>query len=214
MENPVFRFPDQVVEEYLRLGLGGTCFSLTETASDILTDLDIPSLAMTGTMAAGPDIHAALYIPGEEGVGWLLDPGYLLPEPLPVNDSVPTETLAAGKRYTIDPVEGDFNVSINGKWKMRLHRTGASRERFLSAWKHSFSAMKDLIITMRQDQDIHYMRNGFYRRTAPDGKNQHRIRRDELEAVMAHFGLPKDIAARAFDLYQETHPWKRPFRNR
>ena len=74
------RLPEEVIEDHLTAGLGGTCFSMTFTLQTILVQNGFDCYPVMADMRAGRNIHCAL-VASVEGRKYLLDPGYLLGRP-------------------------------------------------------------------------------------------------------------------------------------
>ena len=79
----VRRLPNEVLNDYYRLGAGGTCFSLTWTLLQLLRALGFVAEPLLADRRYGPDTHSALVI-WLDGVKHLLDPGYLITSPIPL----------------------------------------------------------------------------------------------------------------------------------
>ncbi|SVE50279.1 uncharacterized protein METZ01_LOCUS503133, partial [marine metagenome] len=77
------RGPQEVISDHIRLGSGGTCFSLTAALLHVLRGLGLRAEPILADRHYGENTHCALLV-------WLndqphlLDPGYLVLKPLPL----------------------------------------------------------------------------------------------------------------------------------
>src|SRR4030042_6413676 len=103
------RYPEEIIEEHIKLAAGGTCFSLVYYLSRILEELEFSCKTCMADMNYGANIHCAIVV-SMNGEEFLVDPGYLLTEPmkLSVNSSVVHET--ATNSVQIVPENSDYNV--------------------------------------------------------------------------------------------------------
>lgn len=208
-KKPALRFGEQVIREHLDRGFGGTCFSLCRAACEIFKELGVEAIPATADMKAGKEIHSVVLLPGQDGTYHLIDPGYLVPEPIIVHPETGTEQKISGKTYRAEAGDGHVDLYVDGKWKYRVRLKEAGEERFLAAWEASFELMKDLIVTARRGDEVLYLRNLFFRRTGPEGRSQTRIREDYVREVSRVFSLPPDLVREAVTRYREMRPWKK-----
>ena len=79
----VRRGPEEVIRDHLRLGSGGTCFSLTAALLQVLRGLGLRAEPILADRHYGENTHCALLVWLNEQPH-LLDPGYLILRPLPL----------------------------------------------------------------------------------------------------------------------------------
>jgi arylamine N-acetyltransferase len=77
------RLSAEVLEDHAAFGAGGTCFSLTNALRRITTDLGYRVWPAMADMRHGANVHCALVVE-LDGKRFLLDPGYLVAEPVPL----------------------------------------------------------------------------------------------------------------------------------
>ncbi len=138
------RMPDELLTDFLELGTGGTCFSLTAAFTALVRFLGFEAAPILADRHYGMDTHSALVI--FEGSSLLLiDPGYLIHEPcrLPV-----AEPLTVNRDFNdleLVPLEGGRKIELHtlagGSRKLRLTYKinpldGSSYSR---AWERSFA---------------------------------------------------------------------------
>jgi arylamine N-acetyltransferase len=80
------RGPHEVLGGFLRWGAGGTCFSLTATLLHLVRSLGVEAEPILADRRYGVDTHCALVV-WLDGQPHLLDPGYLITDPLPLSRS-------------------------------------------------------------------------------------------------------------------------------
>lgn len=219
--SPRLRRPEQVMADHLALGTGGTCFSLVELLRVLATAAGLRCQPRMAHMRHGANIHCVLHCEAG-GRRFLVDPGYLLPHPLPLE---PEDAAIAGARpgearvvragslgpapegipdgeldlYTIEP-EGPL-------WRYRIDPRPPSPAEFEAHWRASFGmpAMRSLLCTRRDAGDeIVYLHNHKLRRRSESGKRTENVRADLCEQVEAIFGIAPAITRRAAALVAES----------
>ena len=75
------RGPEEVIRDHIRLGSGGTCFSLTAALLHVLRALGLRAEPILADRHYGENTHCALLV-WLDGEPHLLDPGYLILKPL------------------------------------------------------------------------------------------------------------------------------------
>jgi arylamine N-acetyltransferase len=71
----------EVLSDHAELGTGGTCFSLTNALRRVVIDLGYHAWPAMADMHHGTNVHCALVVE-LDGAHYLLDPGYLVAEPV------------------------------------------------------------------------------------------------------------------------------------
>ena len=137
------RLPARVLTDHRDLGTGGTCFSLTATLLHLVRSLGFEAQPILADRHYGADTHSALLV-WIRGRPHLLDPGYLVVDPIPLEESREVEVETPFNRLLLSP---------ESPGRMRLytrHQSGQSHRltfktspadpgRFLKAWDESFS---------------------------------------------------------------------------
>lgn len=80
---PPRRGPATVLAEHVAFGAGGTCFSLTALLLDLLRAAGHEAVPVLADRRYGPDTHCAVLVT-LDGDPHLLDPGYLITDPVPL----------------------------------------------------------------------------------------------------------------------------------
>jgi arylamine N-acetyltransferase len=195
------RRADELLRDHLERGAGGTCFSIVNAMFEALQVCGFEPRRMLGDRSYGEDMHAALSVTvrGEE---WLLDPGYLVFEPVPFPEG---EVAAPGGRMqwrsTPRGVEA-ATVFANGHRKIRytLKPQSVTRGRFLEAWRRSFDLemMGYPVMTCVDARGRHvYVRGPHY---MVDGRFVRRLGPEEVVGVASEQGIAPDITRRAISI--------------
>jgi arylamine N-acetyltransferase len=203
----VLRLPDTVVTEHISRGTGGTCFSLTEAAREILESSGIGTRQVMADMQHGPSIHCAALTELPGGMTYLVDPGYLVPEPVLLEPDRTTEVHCGAETLEYRPVPGDeswdmFTVTEKGSsWRYRIRLAPVTREKFTRSWTDSFDApgMNSLHINMRTGGNRLYAHNHNLRITAAGGGRNQKLRDDYAGRIEEIFGISRSVAARAWE---------------
>ncbi|MDX9999864.1 MAG: arylamine N-acetyltransferase [Polyangia bacterium] len=206
------RLPWEVVLDHAERGTGGTCFSLTETFLAVLERLGYSCRPVLCDMRAGRDSHSAVWIELPEGPH-LMDPGYLLHQPLPLLPGATSEraTSVGVVRVTGSKDGETFELTSGGKHRYRLKAAAVSRERFLALWDASFdwSHMGNLHLSRATDGGYAYLHGHRLRLQREVGReNVNLVGRLPVE-LSARFGLAPAVVAEAeaaLSLLRESRP--------
>ncbi len=212
------RGPDEVISEHIRLGTGGTCFSLTATLLHILRGLGWRAEPILADRHYGADTHCALVV-WIDGAPHLIDPGYLIVKPIPLDPDLLKSGAAedgAGVRVrtsfndvvlvpTGDGERIELHTEHRGQRSHRLTlKTGpVDAGTFLRAWDASFKwdMMRYPVLT-RVSGDLHVYLQG--QRLQRRGRTE--LRREELRAeevasrIRSEFGLDATLVERAINV--------------
>jgi hypothetical protein len=149
-----------------------------------------------------PNVHCALVVAlGADR--FLVDPGYLLGEPVPLGKgpvSVPTSFGTVELRPR-GAASWDLFTMAGGerKWRYRLRTTPVSRAAFFRYWQGSFSLpmMNSIQLTRLTERGHLYVRDHHLRVQGAEGKFNENIRPTLEQRIEAEFGIPGEIVARA-----------------
>jgi arylamine N-acetyltransferase len=201
------RMPDVVFSDHLDLGAGGTCFSLTHFFRTVLAFAGYyDAQPVMCDRSYGPDTHCALIVKlGSER--YLVDPGYLMEEPLLVPRQ--GESVQKGKSSTVRLQRlGQTSQLIliterDGKRRIRyrLKESVVSDERFRSFWIDSFdwAMMRHLCVSRQTPEGQIFMRDGMMRLVGGARKQQDRIGAGFAGELERAFGIHPRITMRAED---------------
>lgn len=209
---PSPRLPRRVMREHLEVGTGGTCFSLTELLRQLAGAGGLEAHPVMAHMRHGANVHCALTVQ-RAGRRFLVDPGYLVPEPLPL-EAAATRAWEVGRArlvragsltgvpagvpegaldlYTMEP-EGP-------RWRYRLDPRPPSAAVFHHHWLESFGqpGMRSLLVTLRDEEGRRlYLHNHKLRILGPEGKVNRNVRATLEQTMADHFGIDPRVCAAA-----------------
>ncbi|MDH7500970.1 MAG: arylamine N-acetyltransferase, partial [candidate division NC10 bacterium] len=160
-----FRMPQEVIQDRIEHRLGGTCFSLTYFLEEILHSWGYSCYKAMAHMSAGENIHCVI-VAELKGSRYLVDPGYLLWEPLPFPSGGPQVcyTPQGGVELQHDPSSGDFHLfTFNArgrKWRYRFADWPVPQDEFRQHWVASFSkpSLRKLLLNQLTEEGLLYIR--------------------------------------------------------
>jgi arylamine N-acetyltransferase len=201
------RLTDIVVEEYISLGAGGTCFSLTNALADILSSFGFQARPVMGDMRHGRDIHCAVLVEAPYG-DYVLDPGYLVAEPVPATGG----SVSVGSSTLTWVADSPGRISMfvekgsGPEKRYELKLAEIAREEFLGHWQRSFDApgMNSLHLCRAGGGERLYAHNSNLRIEARSGKRNVKLREDWAGSVSDAFGLDRRLAAQALAAWSDT----------
>lgn len=191
------RFPLEVMEGYIRSRLGGTCFSLTFFLETVLVHNGYRCYPVMADMKWSANSHCAMIVFLEDGK-FLVDPGYLLNQPMRMADQQPRvyDSEFTGVELVRRPESGLFEVytfnRTEMKWRYRFRAEGPCPPgEFLRHWKSSFSwnSMHGLCLTRTESGKLIYIHKHFMRESTYDGKRNFNIKKDYHERIHVAFGI-------------------------
>lgn len=195
------RSPETVMRGFVDERTGGTCFSLTWCLGSILSSSGFRCRPVMADMKRA-NVHCALLV--EAGNGrYLVDPGYLLAEPVELSREAVTVTAPFG-RVELRPrgaAQYDLYTVTGGerRWRYRVRTVPVSRAAFFRYWRESFHLpmMNSLQLTRLTGEGHLYIRDHHLRHRTADGKVNENIRADLETRIEREFGIPAGITARA-----------------
>lgn len=198
------RLPEEVITEHWQWRLGGTCFSLTFFLQTILQHHGFACYIVMGDMKAGKNIHCALIVMLDD-VKYLVDPGYLLRQPMALDPDRPrlyhTEFAGVELRFAGQAEAYDvftFNRQAM-KWRYRFADRPTPPEEFLQHWQDSFqrNSMHGLCLTRATAEELIFIRKDFMRVTTLDGKRNIPIAQDYHATIQQLFGIAPEYVEQA-----------------
>lgn len=204
------RMPAEVMDDHARWGTGGTCFSLTQLLRTILEDLGWTCHPAMADMRHGANIHCGLVVICE-GRRWLLDPGYLVAEPVPLDPGTEQRILLPGHRLCYLP-DGKGGVELftendrgERTWRYRLRSDPVGDEAFFEHWLESFedSGMNGLHANRFVGSARLSAHDQNLRIDTGTGKRNVKLKEGWAEGMAEHFHLDRAFAARVHDAWKE-----------
>ena len=204
------RLPAEVLRDHVSLGAGGTCFALTELFAVVLHRFGYqawPVLCDTRHRAAN---HCALIVGDAQQGLMLLDPGYLLHEPVSLPQAGgPGEKMHGPTRLVLSGESGGhrvFDLHTYDTWRYRFRAAAVSPPEFEAAWDASFdwTMMDNIHLCAAHEQGYAYVHGGKLRLRDATSKQTLNIRGNEPAAVAERFGMDEDLVRRAYELVERA----------
>jgi arylamine N-acetyltransferase len=210
------RLPEEVIEDHLTAGLGGTCFSMTFTLQSILVQNGFDCYPVMADMRSGRNIHCALVaLLGD--VKYLLDPGYLLGRPVELHPDRPFSFWNEFARVELFhlPEDGAYHLyTFSGKerkWRYRFVDRPTGPDEFLTHWQASFhkNAMHGICLNRVTTKGLVDVRKRFMRQITPGGKRNVNIKRNYHAVIEETFGISRDVVDQALAALEANMAWER-----
>jgi arylamine N-acetyltransferase len=192
-------------------GAGGTCFSLTWWLHRRLREAGHPSAFLLADKGKSRGIHCGLRL-DLGGRGFLLDPGYMIFDPLPL----PAAGLSASLWSSPNEVILEDTVTAAGqvwrlssgprgapKWRFDFRQAAATESEFLEAWEasYAFPMMGYPVLNRIKDGNQYYLQKRSLLVRTPGSSDMRKLGREEmLEAVEGVFGIPGGLAREALEI--------------
>jgi len=191
---------------------GGTCYSNNHHLASLLRFVEFDATYCGADMVSGADVHAVVIVRLEDRE-YLVDVGYGAPfyEPMPRDREEPMTIRLGRDRYVLQPQDGQ------GRSQMEHHREGREihgylakptprdlaffREVVLDSYRPTANFMTQLRISrflddgnveLLKDQLVRARGDTYSLESIPD-------RAALVDAVVEHFGMPRDIVREVAD---------------
>ena len=211
----MLRLSTEVLEDHSNLGTGGTCFSLTNALMKICSDLGFTAAPAMADMRYGENIHCGLVV-YLDGKRYLLDPGYLVGEPIELVTGQKAVIGSPGHQLEYRPIEGKDEFELytkNGRgeevFRYRLRPQPIGFPQFLHHWIESFhtNGMNGLHLNALSAEGRLSAHNLNLRVDTGMGKKNIKLRQDYVETISKHFGLSRQLVQLAFAEWEKRR-WK------
>ncbi len=210
-EHARLRLPEELFEDHLRFHTGGTCFSLTFFLQSLLLQQGFVCYVVMGHMRAGRNIHCALVVL-LEGVKYLLDPGYLLQRPMPLDQAKPrlyhNEFNGVELRFDIATQSYDLFTFTREemKWRYRFVDRPTPLDEFLQHWQASFhrNGMHGLCLTRVHEDELIFVHKEFMRVTSLEGKRNLNLKKNYHATIQEIFGIGPEYVEQALAALREN----------
>jgi arylamine N-acetyltransferase len=202
------RHPAQVLSDHLTFRAGGTCFSLTATLIHLLRALGYESEPILADRHYGANTHCALLL-WIEGKPHLLDPGYLILEPVPLSAGAPRSVQNSFNRLLLAPRAEDRKLdlyTVQGQShtvRLTYKVEPVDAAEFLRVWDDSFNwdMMRYPLLTRVDGERQVYLRGDRYQVRNSNEVRSEQISPDLLIGRIARdFGISISVAARAISI--------------
>ena len=205
------RYPAEVILDHIEWGSGGTCFSLTSALAHLIRGLGWRAEYILADRRYGQNTHCALLV-WIDDVPNILDPGFLIINPVPVFDNGEQEVTTAFNSLILVPEENQGRIALStvrkGAKTYRLtYKTSPVDEReFLKAWDESFSweMMRYPLLTRTTATRQLYLNGSRFQISDADSVVRREILTEELPAkIAAEFRIHPSLVARAVSILKD-----------
>lgn len=200
------RFPDEVLREYLHVGTGGTCFSLTAAFIAILNVLGFEAHPILADRHYGPDTHCALVFFRNQDI-FLLDPGFLIHQPTRLPTTEPLAQATDFNTIELLPQEAGQKIELvtvvknSRRSRLTYKVSPVDGPTFGRAWERSFTwEMMTYPVLTRYSSGRHYYLQGNQLRIRDQQRTHKHILtpEEQHEFVTKTLGIHHDIFVKAF----------------
>jgi arylamine N-acetyltransferase len=206
------RLSREVMEDHARLGAGGTCFSLTNALRRMVVDLGYQAHPVMADMRHGPNVHCALLVK-VDGKSYLLDPGYLVPEPVSLCPGATVRVGLPGQHLEYRPAAGGDEVDLYTSsereeevFRYRLRPRPVSDAEFVRFWIESFDAtgMNGLHLNRVTGEGRLSAHDLNLRVDTGRRKWNVKLRGRYVETISGRFGLDRNLVNRAYGAWERS----------
>ena len=204
------RYPEEVIENHIQWGTGGTCFSLTAALLHLVRSLGWKAEYILADRHYGQNTHCALII-WIDNVPHLLDPGYLITEPIPLVFKEEREIMAGSNKLILAPEVEKQRLSLSterrGKKTYRLtYKTSpVDISQFQKAWDSSFywEMMHYPLLVHTVNSQQKYLRGSMLQVSSGKSINRRELQMDALIAgISEEFRIHPSVVAQAVSILQ------------
>ena len=200
-------FSSTWLEDHRHQGLGGTCFALTHWLKLKMDGLGYSTAYLMADKRQARNVHCGLLFE-QGGTAFLLDPGYLIFEPLPL-PKAGLSAVAFSSPNEIKVEDGE------GVWRLHTGQAGALKHRFdfrkesvpliefQKYWEESYQwPMMRYPVLNRVAGGVQYylQKNNLLTRTVAGGEMRRLSPSELAEAARSVFGLPGELVDEALGL--------------
>jgi arylamine N-acetyltransferase len=205
------RQPLEVLQDYIRWGAGGTCFSLTFCLQALLRDYGYTGCFRMADLGSRQYNHCALVVYFQDRP-YLLDPGYLVTRPLPIPEkgSIVYETRLRPVILERDQMKEGLNFSTietdGVRHRYYLHGNDCDEDTFIGFWHDSFTwnMMHSMLVTKVIPDGRFYLHNRYVRWFNRDGHESARLKEQFDESVTELTGIDRTIVIQAREILSAT----------
>jgi arylamine N-acetyltransferase len=202
------RQPAEVVRDHLELGAGGTCFALSRLFAEVLDRVGVCSFPVLCDASRRPAQHCALIVI-LAGEPHLLDPGYMLHRPLPLDGE-----RGEGEAVRLGREAGSgqgFHLHTYGVHRYSFTLDAVPRDRFERVWDASFdwTMMNGVHLCAPHRNGYAYVHGSKLRYTTAEGKTNLNLRGREGVEIERSFGLAPQLVHEAYAVVAEARALRR-----
>lgn len=202
------RTPGDVVSEHVRWHAGGTCFSLTATLLYLVRSLGFEAEPILADRRYGADTHSALIV-WIDSCPHLLDPGYLIVDPIPlVRRPEPLVLPTRFNELRLVPAGRDclelYTVQQNERrYRLTFKTAPVDAAEFRRMWQASFGweMMRSPVLAMVHGNQQIYMHGGRLQRRSRTNVQREKVPEHVWADRMAsEFGVHPQVIRKALQV--------------
>ena len=202
------RHPQEVVADHIALGAGGTCFSLTAALLHIVRALGFEAQPILADRKYGPNTHCAVVVTIDRRPH-LIDPGFLLTEPIPLDGGEVTRIGTAFNEVVLTRKRGGAEIDLhtiqkgNRTYRLSFKPAPADPGEFLKAWDDSFAwdmMRYPLLTRVSGDRQMYLQGRRLQVRSRQDLRRGEIGLEDLAARIHQDFGVDPRLAARAIEV--------------
>ncbi len=174
-QETLFRLPEEVIDDHFSWHAGGTCFSLTYFLVGIYRVLGYEAEALICSLNWGSNNHAAVQL-NFNGRVFLIDPGYMIFKPLPLEARSVQNRISADTGISLRFQEDSDTYALytfrNNQFirRYQFENRAVPLEIFSKHWKASFElpGMNELTLTRVSGYEMLFIQGDFIKITSPE----------------------------------------------
>jgi arylamine N-acetyltransferase len=199
------RYAEEVIVDHILWGTGGTCFSLADALLHLVRDLGWNVEYILADRKYGQNSHCALKIE-IDSVPHILDPGYLITEPIPLAFEEERELRIGANKYILTPDIEKQKLSLSTERRgTRTNRltykiAPADIAEYQKAWDASFywEMMHYPLLVHIVDSQQKYLRGAMLQISNSESVSRRTIPMEELIAkISEEFCIHSSVVAQA-----------------
>ena len=205
------RYPEEVIRDHINWGSGGTCFSLTSALAFLVRSMGWRADFILADRRYGQNTHCALLV-WIEDVPHILDPGFLILDPIPLSDTREQEVTTAINSLILSPEENQSRIGLSTVRKgVRTYRltyktSPVDESEFLKAWDESFGwdMMKYPLLTRAAGSNQIYLNGSRFQISNTQSIERLEIQVENLvPKIAAEFHIHPSLVVRALSILKD-----------
>jgi arylamine N-acetyltransferase len=205
------RYPEEVIRDHMDWGAGGTCFSLTSALLYLVRSLGWKAEYILADRRYGQDTHCALLV-WIDDVPHLLDPGFLIIDPIPLPAGGDSEFRTAFNSLILTPSVDRNQISLSTvrrgarMYRLTYKTSPVDAGEFFKAWDASFDwdMMRYPLLTRTVASSQIYLKGSRLQVNNADSAERMEISEDDLIArIASEFNIHPSVVMRAISILRD-----------
>ena len=205
------REPKEVLQEHFSMRTGGTCFSLSAALLYLVRSLGWKAEPILADRKYGDNTHSAIIVWIDQRPH-LLDPGYLIVDPLPLDLEEPQRIQTSFNELILSPQRRGAEITLhtvqqgNRTYRLTFKTQPVDAGDFLKVWDSSFDwdMMRYPILTQVQGKEQHYLQgNRIQIRSHEEVRRRDVLSEEMIQLIVADFGMDREIVAKAVQIFKK-----------